>query len=164
MPSWLADGKVDWNDIQGIPPGFADNVDNDRYRYTIPWTSITGIPPGFADGIDNVGGSPPPPTPPTLVTRTVKGTHRYGRGCSQDWQDKRLNCPSEFSAVSCNSRLSGGGDLDDHGDGDRHKCEVKSDHCIISCREETCRPFFACRQMDMCECEVSGSCTCQGYE
>ena len=56
MPSWLADGKVDWNDIQGIPPGFADNVDNDRYRHTIPWTSITGIPPGFADE-DDVGGS-----------------------------------------------------------------------------------------------------------
>ena len=43
---------VNWNDIQGIPSGFRDNIDNDRYRYTIPWTSITSRPSGLDDGDD----------------------------------------------------------------------------------------------------------------
>ena len=86
MPSWLADGKVDWNDIQGIPPG-------------------------FADGIDNVGSSrPPTPTPPTPTcdksqgsTTRCNGNYEVTDYTDSDCSDERTYCPHGCSGGSCNS-------------------------------------------------------------
>ena len=121
------------------------------------------MPSWLADGVDNEGTPSPIPTPPTLVTRVVTGSLKHDSCSDTIWQHKRLNCPSGFTAISCTHRLSGGGNLDDHGDGDRHTCEVKSSHCHIACRESSCPNIFGCTG-DHCECGVSGSCTCRGYE
>jgi hypothetical protein len=64
-----------WTDLQDVPPGFADGIDNDTLAdvacvpgqwlrrapdawvcdaLPVPsWDSLTGIPAGFADGVDN---------------------------------------------------------------------------------------------------------------
>ena len=102
---------VNWNDIQGKPSGFADNVDNDRYRQTIPWTSITGMPSGFADGIDNVGSSrPPTPTPPTPTcdksqgsTTRCNGNYEVTEYTDSDCSDERTFCLYGCSGRRCNS-------------------------------------------------------------
>lgn len=70
-----------WSGLTGIPPGFADGVDNDSGgtitgvtagsglsgsgtsgTVTLsvtgaPWSGLTGVPAGFADGVDDVGWS-----------------------------------------------------------------------------------------------------------
>ncbi|MCK5833671.1 hypothetical protein KAH81_08380 [bacterium] len=44
-------GTINWGDIDGMPPGFADGTDDGG---TIYWWDILSIPAGFRDGIDNV--------------------------------------------------------------------------------------------------------------
>ncbi|GAI73675.1 unnamed protein product, partial [marine sediment metagenome] len=41
-----------WSQIDGIPAGFADGVDNEGIS---SWNELADIPAGFADGVDNVG-------------------------------------------------------------------------------------------------------------
>jgi hypothetical protein len=63
------DHTTDWADINGVPAGFADGVDNtvteaevdtfvanNGYQLasgSFPWAQVSGVPAGFADGVDN---------------------------------------------------------------------------------------------------------------
>jgi len=45
-------GVSSWNDLEDIPEGFADNIDNQSVGGA-DWSEITSIPAGFADDVDN---------------------------------------------------------------------------------------------------------------
>lgn len=53
----LADYYLDWNNMNNIPSGFADGIDNEG---SSAWGDLTGVPAGFADGIDNEGSGGTP--------------------------------------------------------------------------------------------------------
>ncbi len=48
-------GAVAWDDITGMPVGFADGAD-DEGSGAVAWGDITGMPADFADGVDDMGG------------------------------------------------------------------------------------------------------------
>ena len=46
-------GVSSWNDLEDVPPGFSDGVDNEGTDDQT-WNEIGGKPAGFADNVDNV--------------------------------------------------------------------------------------------------------------
>lgn len=61
IPSGFADGvddqatSIGWSEIEDMPAGFADGVDDQVA--SVGWTEIEGIPSGFADGVDDSGST-----------------------------------------------------------------------------------------------------------
>ncbi|MGE0788825.1 MAG: hypothetical protein AB7S26_24340 [Sandaracinaceae bacterium] len=55
-PPNMGSARVHWDNLVGVPPGFADGTD-DGGLAVVPWSSLTMVPAGFADGVDDVGSS-----------------------------------------------------------------------------------------------------------
>ena len=54
-PCSIYSSSAPWSGLTGVPPGFADDIDD----IGDDWNSLSNIPSGFADGIDNVGTGTP---------------------------------------------------------------------------------------------------------
>ncbi|MFC1991133.1 hypothetical protein ACFLVC_00105 [Chloroflexota bacterium] len=67
LKQWVENFSIGWGDIQDIPAGFADGVDNEgvttesdptvtaSVKDGVDWTELGAIPAGFADGVDDTG-------------------------------------------------------------------------------------------------------------
>lgn len=64
----LPTGSVQWSEVNNIPSGFADGIDNvvdndnDPTNEIETWATLGGKPSGFADNVDNVNDSDADPT------------------------------------------------------------------------------------------------------